>query len=81
MEIKDSRIDAGKSEELVLNYSPGWTGAGETRHPIWIPDAAYDYFVMEDHEVYDLMVPFTRESWHGRMRACRGVGACLRNEG
>jgi hypothetical protein len=69
---------AGKSEELVVKYSPGWTGAGETRHPIPIPDVAYDYFVMEEHEEYDLMVPFTRETWHGRMRACRGVGASLR---
>ena len=68
---------AGKSEELVLKYSPNWTGAGETRHPIRIPDAAYDYFEMEEHEEYDLMVPFTREFWHGRMRACRGVGASL----
>jgi hypothetical protein len=24
---------------------------------------------------YDLRVPFTRESWHGRIRACRGIGA------
>ena len=68
---------AGKSEELVLKYSPNWSGARETKHPIWIPDVAYDYFEMEDHEEYDLMVPFTKESWHGRMRACRGVGASL----
>ena len=71
---------AGASEELVLKYSPGWSGAGETRHPIWIPDIAYDYFEMEDHEEYDLMVPFTKESWHGRMKACRGVGASLSEE-
>ena len=38
---------------------------------------AYDYFEMEEHEEYDLMVPFTKESWHGRMKACRGVGASL----
>ncbi|MCR5054613.1 MAG: hypothetical protein K6A69_07215 [Lachnospiraceae bacterium] len=25
-------------------------------------------------------VPFTRESWHGRMRACRGVGASMSPE-
>ena len=68
---------AGASEELVLKYSPKWSGAGETRHPIWIPDIAYEYFEMEDHEEYDLMVSFTKESWHGRMRACRGVGASL----
>ena len=71
---------AGASEELVLKYSPKWSGAGETRHPIWIPDIAYDYFEMEDHEEYDLMVPFTKETWHGRMRACRGVGASLSEE-
>ena len=28
---------AGASEELVLKYSPMWSGAGETRHQIWIP--------------------------------------------
>ena len=29
------------------------------------------------HDEYRLQVPFTRESWHGRMKACRGVGASL----
>ena len=53
---------AGKSEELVLKFSPNWTGAGETRHPIWIPDVAYESFELEDHEEYDVMVPFTKES-------------------
>ena len=71
---------AGASEDLVLKYSPNWTGAGETRHPVWIPDITYDYFEMEEHEEYDLTVPFTKESWHGRMRACRGVGASLSEE-
>ena len=75
----DDKI-AGASEELVLKYSPDWSGARETRHPIWIPDVAYDYFEMEDHEEYDVMVPFNKESWHGRMRACRGVGASLNPE-
>jgi len=32
------------------------------------------------NEGYDLKVPFTKESWHGRMRACRGVGASLTEE-
>lgn len=68
---------AGESERIVLKYSPKWSGAGETRHPVDIPDIAYDYFEQDRHEEYDLMVPFTRESWHGRMKACRGVGASL----
>ncbi len=71
---------AGKSEELVLKYSPNWTGAGETKHPIWIPDVVYKYFEPEEHEEYDVKIPFTKESWHGRMKACRGVGASLIGE-
>ncbi len=71
---------AGASEELVLKYSPKWSGAGETRHPIRIPDIVFEYFELEEHEEYDLTVPFTRETWHGRMKACRGVGASLSEE-
>ena len=78
--LPDEDKIAGASEELVLKYNPSWTGAGETRHPIWIPKAAYDYLELEDHEEYDLTVPFTRESWHGRIRASRGVGASLSEE-
>lgn len=68
---------AGQSEQLVLKYSPDWSGAGETRKPIWIPDIAYEHFELEYHDEYDIPVRFTRESWHGRMKACRGVGASL----
>lgn len=68
---------AGASEELVLKYSPQWSGARETRKPIAIPDISFQYFELEDHEEYDVRVPFIKESWHGRMKACRGVGASL----
>ena len=49
---------AGASEKLVLKYSPDWSGAHETRHPIGIPDPVLEYFELEEHEEYDLMVPF-----------------------
>lgn len=68
---------AEASEKIVLKYSPQWTGAGETVHPIGIPDAVSEYFTPVRHEEYYLDVPFTKESWHGRMKACRGVGASL----
>lgn len=32
------------------------------------------------HEEYPLNAHFTRESWNGRMKACRGVGASLSEE-
>lgn len=68
---------AGKSEEIILKYNPGWSGAGEFRRPIDIPDVYNKYFDLTYSHVYDINVSFTRESWHGRMRACRGVGASL----
>lgn len=71
---------AGESEKLVLKYSPAWNGAGETIHPIWIPDCYKEKFEFVYHEEYPLNVHFTRESWNGRMKACRGVGASLSAE-
>lgn len=68
---------AGQSEELILRYNPAWTGGGETRHPIAVPADYGPWFAVEAQEVFDLQVPFTRESWNGRIRACRGVGAAL----
>lgn len=68
---------AGSSEELVLKYSPKWTGAGRTKQPISVPDELYKYFEYVYHEEYDIDVPFTKEAWHGRMKACRGIGASL----
>lgn len=71
---------AGASENLVLNYNPTWTGAGETRKPIYIPDRVCDDFEVITQEVYDIEVPFTRESLHGRMKTCRGIGASLKEK-
>lgn len=71
---------AGASEELVLKFSPKWSGAGEIMHPINIPECYNDKFELVYHDEYKLKVPFTRESWNGRMKACRGVGASLSAE-
>ena len=57
---------AGASESLALKYSPDWSGAGETMHPIELPECEFP-----------LSVRFTRESWNGRMKTCRGIGASL----
>ena len=71
---------AGESENLVLKYSPTWSGARETVHQICIPDCYKENFELVYHEEYPLNVHFTRESWNGRMKACRGVGASLSAE-
>lgn len=71
---------AGASEQLVLQYNPQWSGAGETMHPIEIPACYQEMFRLVHHEEYLLEIPFTRAHWHGRMKACRGVGASLTKE-
>lgn len=71
---------AGASEELVLKYNPVWSGAGEVVHPIDIPECYYKHFQLIHHEEYRVDIHFTRESWNGRMKACRGIGASLSPE-
>ena len=68
---------AGASEKLVLKYNPNWSGAGETKHQIDIPDCYKENFELVYHEEFNLEILFTRESWNGRMKACRGIGASL----
>lgn len=46
-------------------------------HPIEISDIYLEKFDLEYHAEYPLKVHFTRESWNGRMKACRGIGASL----
>ncbi|HRR76013.1 MAG TPA: class I SAM-dependent methyltransferase [Ruminococcus sp.] len=71
---------ARTSEELVLKYNPSWSGGGYERTPVFVPEIAERYFETEARDEYDIMVPFTRESWNGRMKACRGVGASMAPE-
>lgn len=68
---------ARASENLVLKYNPNWSGAGEKIHPIFIPGCYNENFELVYHEEYILNVSFTRKSWNGRMKACRGIGASL----
>lgn len=68
---------AGKSEEIILKYNPSWTGCGDTRKHVCVPEEYLKYFDITLQEETDVSVPFTKEAWHGRMRACRGVGASM----
>lgn len=57
---------------LITQLNPSWTsGAAAYRdlydHPF--PDGRVDVFTAD--------IPFTRETWHGRMCACRGTTASM----
>jgi SAM-dependent methyltransferase len=63
------------SEKLVQKYNPDWTGGGLTRYQLSEPEWSKELFNCVNCITYGINVTFTRESWHGRMIACRGVGA------
>ncbi len=71
---------AAASEKLILKYNPLWSGHSERVHPIELPEVYFKHFDLVYREEYPLKVPFTRESWHGRIKACRGIGASLSSE-
>ena len=45
---------AAASEKLVLRYNPSWSGGGETRHEIFVPQVYEQYFEAESSQVFDL---------------------------
>ncbi|MBQ2828640.1 MAG: class I SAM-dependent methyltransferase [Clostridia bacterium] len=66
---------AEKSHELVKKLNKNWTpGASGSKdmynHPF--ENSKLDFF--------ECKIPFTRESWHGRMSACRGTMASMDEE-
>ena len=68
------------SEALVLEHNPDWSGADWDgvlpAEPGWSREA----FELVGLFVYDEAIPFTIESWRGRMRALRGIAASLSEE-
>jgi SAM-dependent methyltransferase len=73
------RLDpiARRTEELVLRFNPQWTAADWSGDVPPMPRWVRGDFSLAGSFVYDEAIPFTRASWRGRMRACRGVGAAL----
>ncbi len=65
------------SAKLLRKYNPSWTGAGLSGDVEQRAATFADQFDLEDGFLYETPLPFTRESWLGRYRACRGVGASL----
>ena len=68
---------AQKTEELILRYNPKWTGGGFEPEIQVEPDWSLNEFQLTSVHMYRVPVEFTGESWRGRIRACRGIGASL----
>ena len=68
---------ARQTEELVLQFNPGWSGADYSGDIPPQPEWSRDAFRVRAMFYYDEPIPFTRDSWRGRIRASRGIGASL----
>ena len=68
---------AKKSEDLILKYNPNWTGCNAERKMPYVPNELLEKFDIVKEELFDKDIPFTIDSWAGRIRACRGTGAAL----
>ncbi|SDB44300.1 Methyltransferase domain-containing protein [Ruminococcaceae bacterium FB2012] len=66
---------AAESESLVLKYNLDWSGCGDTFREIVLPQEYFKHFDLKESFSFRLPVRFTRESWNGRIKACRGIGA------
>jgi SAM-dependent methyltransferase len=63
------------TETLVLKHNPDWSAADWSGHIPTRPTWSRDALDMPCFFYYDEPIPFTQESWRGRMRAHRGVSA------
>ncbi len=75
MNWEESDPVAGGSCELVRRFNPRWN-SGEAA----VKDMTDDLFPGRKTETFYADLPFTRESWHGRMLACRGTLASMSEE-
>jgi SAM-dependent methyltransferase len=68
---------AARSEQLILQYNPKWAGADFPGYLTVAESWDGGALRLQTYHSYVEALSFTRESWRGRMRACRGVGASL----
>ena len=69
--LKDDPI-AKESHSLVKQLNPNWVGGSPA-----VQDLKTHYFDNPKMDSFIIDLPFTRESWHGRIKACRGVLASM----
>ncbi len=66
-----------ETERLVLKYNPDWSGSGFEKFRYSYPEWADRKFDIDTIHSYNATLEFSKDSWIGRIRSCRGVGASL----
>lgn len=71
---------SGATEKLVLQHNPDWSAHSYLGHVNQFDEWFLNDFRQTALLVYDEDLIFTRETWRGRIRALRGIGATLSPE-
>ena len=67
---------AAETEELILEFNPGWTMAGWTGvFPEWLDQVKHGGLELVEAFGYDHPRLFSHDRWRGRVRTCNGVGS------
>ncbi len=74
--LPDENPAVQRSIALVRRFNPAWDGH-DSRFQYAAPPWCGESIRPVEHRALDVLLPFTREAWNGRMRACRGIGASL----
>lgn len=72
--LKEDPI-ASKSTKLVKKLNSNWSSGSPS-----VRDLTTHYFDNPQMDTFIVDIPFTRKSWHGRMKACRGTLAAMDKE-
>jgi ubiquinone/menaquinone biosynthesis C-methylase UbiE len=78
--VRDADAITQRTGELLKKY-----GSEQRHQRKWeaggiVPEWAKDKFRLKTYHTYYVTIPFTKESWRGRIRASRSVGAILSRE-
>jgi len=68
---------AKMTEKLVLKYNPSWKGANHKENRSGNFYNSLREFSLLTFQKFIVPLEFTNETWRGRIRACRGIGASL----
>jgi SAM-dependent methyltransferase len=68
---------AKASEELILKHNSNWTAHSYSGKIPPMHGGLESDFDLKAFFYYDEGIPFSKDRWRGRIRACRGIGAAL----
>ena len=66
-----------RTNALLAKYNDQFSKRYDERDSAVVPEWSRDGFRLKTYHHYQTQLPFTRESWRGRMRATKFIGAAL----